>query len=257
MATRTRRNGEFCWINILSPDTARAREFFGALLGWTFGEIPGMGHTIMVGGSRIGGIFDVVDPRGGPPHPAGIGVMVKVENADATGAKIKTLGGKAQPAFDIADQGRMAVCHDPNGAQFDLWQAKKSAGTDVDGAVHGASSWFELATGDATGATAFYSELFGWTPTVTSMGAFDYTSFSQGTDQVAGMMPILPEMGPMPPHWAVYFTVSDPDAVARRAAELGGSVCVPPADIPQVGRFCGIVSPQGVMFYAIRYLRQG
>jgi hypothetical protein len=28
---------------------------------------------------------------------------------------------------------------------------------------------------------------------------------------------------------------------------------VPPRDIPGVGRFCGIVSPQGVVFYAIKY----
>lgn len=28
---------------------------------------------------------------------------------------------------------------------------------------------------------------------------------------------------------------------------------IPPQGIPGVGRFCGISSPQGVMFYAIRY----
>ena len=26
----------------------------------------------------------------------------------------------------------MAVCFDPNGAQFDVWEPKKSPGTDVD-----------------------------------------------------------------------------------------------------------------------------
>ncbi len=34
-----------------------------------------------------------------------------------------------------------------------------------------------------------------------------------------------------------------------------GTVCVPPRDIPQVGRFAGIVSPASVVFHAIRYAR--
>ena len=40
---------------------------------------------------------------------------------------------------------------------------------------------------------------------------------------------------------------------AREAVTLGGSVCVPLRDIPGVGRFCGLTSPQGVTFYAIEY----
>ena len=46
MTTGTRRAGDFCWINMLTPRPAEAREFFGALLGWTYGEIPGMGHSV-------------------------------------------------------------------------------------------------------------------------------------------------------------------------------------------------------------------
>ena len=45
------------------------------------------------------------------------GVMVKVENADAACDKVASLGGTTKPVFDIAAQGRMAVCFDPNGAE--------------------------------------------------------------------------------------------------------------------------------------------
>ena len=57
----------------------------------------------------------------------------------------------------------------------------------------------------------------------------------------------------MQPHWGTYFTVKDVDETAREAVELGGKICVPPQDIPGVGRFCGITSPQGVTFYVIKY----
>ena len=34
--------------------------------------------------------------------------------------------------YDILDQGRMAVCFDPNGAEFDVWEPKSMQGTDAD-----------------------------------------------------------------------------------------------------------------------------
>ena len=42
MATGERRIGEFCWINILTPEPAVAQQFYASLLGWTYVEIPGI-----------------------------------------------------------------------------------------------------------------------------------------------------------------------------------------------------------------------
>ena len=62
-------------------------------------------------------------------------------DADATAEKVKSLGGDAKPPFDIMDKGRMAVCFDPNGAEFDVWEPRAAQGTDVDTSEHGAPSW--------------------------------------------------------------------------------------------------------------------
>jgi predicted enzyme related to lactoylglutathione lyase len=67
------------------------------------------------------------------------------------------------------------------------------------------------------------------------------------------MMVITAEMGAVPPHWATYVTVDDVDATAELAVALGGSVALPPDEIPGIGRFAGLVSPQGVRFFVIRY----
>ena len=217
--------------------------------------MPGIGHGVQVGGRDIGGLFDLEGPNTPPGTPPLIGVMVKVDSADAVCEKVTSLGGNAKPAFDIMDQGRMAVCFDPNGAEFDVWEPKKVHGTDVDSTLHGAPSWFETMTTDVDRATAFYSGLFGWTPEVMPMPGFDYTTFKHGDDYVAGMMQITPEMGAMRPHWGTYFTVNDVDETAREAVRLGAKLCVPVQDVPGVGRFCGITSPQGVTFYVIQYTR--
>ena len=253
--TGTRKAGEFCWINMLTPRLDEARAFFGTLLGWTYFEMPGIGHGVKVGGSDIGGLFDLNGPNTPPGTPAFIGVMVKVESADAICEKAASLGGKAKPAFDIMDQGRMAVCFDPNGAEFDVWEPKAMHGTDVDSTLHGAPSWFEAMTTDVARATEFYSGLFGWTPAVKPMPGFEYTIFRSGAADVAGLMPITPQLGAIRPHWATYFTVTDGDEALREAVALGAEVCVPLQEVPGVGRFCCLKSPQGVMFSLIEYAR--
>ncbi len=254
MAKGNRKAGDFCWINLLTPDPKQAQAFFGKLLGWTYVELPGgMGHAAQVGGRSVGGIFDLADPMTPKGTPPGISVVVKVDSAEAASKKVASLGGKAKPPFDVMDQGRMVACSDPNGAAFDLWEPKKGPGTDADSDLHGAPSWFETLTTDVDRATKFYTGLFGWKPEVMPMPGSSYTTFKHGKDYIAGMMKITPEMGKMPPHWGTYFTVDDADKTATQAVKLGAKLCMPPKDIPDVGRFCGISSPQGVMFYVIKY----
>jgi predicted enzyme related to lactoylglutathione lyase len=116
-------------------------------------------------------------------------------------------------------------------------------------------SWFETITSDVDRARSFYAELFGWTAEEMPMPDFTYTTFKNEGQYVAGMMPILPHMGNCPSHWGTYFTVDDVDASEKLAKELGATVCIPAQDIPNVGRFAALTSPQGVMFYVITYVK--
>jgi predicted enzyme related to lactoylglutathione lyase len=260
MAKGIRKPGEFCWINMLTPQPAEARAFFSKLLGWTYVEMTGVtGHLVQVGGHGIGAIFDLAAPNTPPGTPPLIGVMVKVESADATVDKAIALGGSARPAFDIMDAGRMSVVHDPNGAQLDVWEPKKMLGTDADTSEHGAPSWFDTMTTDVDRAASFYAGLFGWKPEVqrrwTEPTPGYYVAFKHGGNDAAGMMQITPEMGKTSPHWSTYFTVKDVDKTVREATALGGQLCMPVQDVAGVGRFSILTSPQGVTFNVIQYPR--
>lgn len=253
MSTHPRATGEFCWTNMLTPKPEEAKAFFGALFGWTFKDMAGLGYVVRLDGNDIGGLFDlhgINTPKDARP---GFGTMVKVDDADGSAAWAKALGGTHKEPFEIFGQGRMAVCCDPTGAEFDLWQPKKLQGFAVDPRQHGAPTWFETLTTDTARAIAFYEKLFEWTSRTSPMpGGIDYTVFSKAGKDVAGLMAIPPGMT-APAHWGVYFTVSDIQDVAAKAERLGGTLCVPIRDIPGIGRFCGIISPQGVMFYALQY----
>jgi uncharacterized protein len=105
--------------------------------------------------------------------------------------------------------------------------------------------WHDLMTTDPKSAIAFYAELFAWKTTEVEMGSMGkYTMIKAGDRDIGGIVPLDKSHG-APSHWIGYCTVSDVDAAVKRGKELGGKVHVPPADIPEVGRFAVIADPQG------------
>jgi len=114
-------------------------------------------------------------------------------------------------------------------------------------------SWNELMTSDVEKAKAFYGALFDWTMVDMPMNDEHYTMAQKGEEKVAGMMAMPEEYKGVPPHWGAYVTVEDVDASAKKVTELGGTVVVPPTDIPGVGRFCLFQDPQGATLSVISY----
>ena len=111
--------------------------------------------------------------------------------------------------------------------------------------AHGTICWNELTTSDATSAKKFYADLFGWKFTGSEAAGMDYNEINIGGPPFGGIMQITEQMGPMPSQWSAYVAVDDVDATAKRVEELGGKICMPPMDIPNVGRFSVITDPTG------------
>lgn len=118
---------------------------------------------------------------------------------------------------------------------------------------HGAFSWCELMTTDVEAAKSFYGTLFGWELTDKNMTGVPYTVATVEGSGIGGIMALQPGMEGIPPHWGSYITVDDVDATAKQAEELGAQICLPPTDIPTVGRFCMLQDPQGAHIAIISY----
>jgi predicted enzyme related to lactoylglutathione lyase len=123
--------------------------------------------------------------------------------------------------------------------------------------THGAFSWCELLTTDVDAAKRFYGTLFGWTLEDVNMTGTTYTLVKTGEQGIGGIMQTPPQAAGAPPHWGAYVTVDDVDATAGKAVELGAKICVPPTDIPNVGRFCVLQDPQGAAISVITYMKSG
>jgi predicted enzyme related to lactoylglutathione lyase len=120
---------------------------------------------------------------------------------------------------------------------------------------HGEVCWTEIATSNVETCKNFYSELFGWSLKKSEAvgGDMEYYEFSSGEESCpsGGLYQMGKEFGDAPPHWMSYVSVDDVDAAASKVWELGGKVCVPPTDIPNVGRFCVVNDPTGATFSMI------
>ena len=141
---------------------------------------------------------------------------------------------------------------DPTGAVVSLWEAKAHQGF---GRIRepGAVTWCELITDNPDAAGAFYSAILDVPSAPMDMGpgAHPYTLFGPEDDQSAGIMQKLPEMGPMPNTWGVYFEVANTDEAVAKAQGLGAEVLQPPTDI-MPGRFAMLRDPQGAVFGIIK-----
>jgi hypothetical protein len=110
---------------------------------------------------------------------------------------------------------------------------------------HGHFVWYELMTTDTEAAKTFYGAVLGW-GTQAAAPEMNYTLFTAGGTPVSGMMDQPPDAraAGSPPGWIGYVAVDDVDATAARMQSLGGTVPVPPRDIPGVGRFAVLADPQ-------------
>ena len=111
----------------------------------------------------------------------------------------------------------------------------------------GTFCWNELMARDLDKARQFYTNLFGWTSEEKDMGQVGkYTIWKSGDTHAGGMMELkAPGTEQVPPHWLAYIAVDNVDDSTKKAEGLGATVCVPPTDIPNVGRFSIITDPTG------------
>ncbi len=267
-----------CWVDTGQPDPDAAVSFYSGLFGWEFEDVMPPGSEAKYFMARIRGLDAAAVSSAPEAGPAGAtwNTYVWVDSADETASKVRDAGGSVlfEP-MDVMDSGRLAVFADPEAAAFGVWQAREMKGAQNVN-EHGTLNFNDLNTRDAEGAKAFYGAVFGW-QTIGLPGGFqmwtlpgygdhleesnpdlrkqmaEYDAPKGFEDVVASIVPLGDDQQDTPPHWGVTFAVDDADAIANKAAELGGTVIAPPFDAPWV-RMTVIADPQGAVFTASKFV---
>jgi predicted enzyme related to lactoylglutathione lyase len=241
-------------MDLMTSDTARAREFYGRVFGWhgeAASEEFGGYFMFMLNGAPVAGCMpappevDVADVWG---------VYLTTPDASATAEKTVALGGILRvPPTPVADLGTQAILDDPAGARIGLWQADTFPGFGPIGSGRpGAPDYFELHARDYAGSVAFYRDAFGWDAQVISdTPDLRVTAITEGGKPVAGILDSGPYLAAGEgPSWGVYLTVDDADKTVSLVAELGGTVHQEAIDTP-FGRLGMATDPMGARIWVV------
>jgi predicted enzyme related to lactoylglutathione lyase len=260
-----------CWVDLDVPDPAEAERFYGGLFGWEFEQRSAGYRVARLDGADIAGVGSLA-----PGAAVEWNTNIRVESAAETTARVAGNGGTVvAEARDTPGIARVAVCADPAGAVFRVFEPAGLAGAEL---VNAPGSWNfnELNTPDFGGSTRFYGAVFGWEAdplefmdqTFTMWRRPGYGDFLESIDpgvrqrhQEAGAPPgftdaiawMQPLTGDGQPHWSVTFAVADTEAIAARAERLGGTVLSPPTDVG-AAIVAQLRDPQGGVFTASQFL---
>jgi predicted enzyme related to lactoylglutathione lyase len=241
--------GTFCWAELTSSDPGAAMRFYCSLFGWQANVPPagarGAHATLSLDGHAVCAIARQPPRQREAGAPPLWNSYVSVTDADETLARVRELGGSAHSdAFEVGEAGRMAVVQDPQGAFFELWQARSRHGAGLVNAP-GAPTWNELVSADPDAAAGFYSELLGWSSAPFDGAPLPYISLVNGGDSAAGIRAL--DGAGVAPGWLVYFGSAALDADVARAQELGARLLEGPVQL-SVGRVATLADPQGAPF---------
>lgn len=239
-------DGTPCWVDLSVEDIGAARLFYQGLLGWEIRESPPE-YGGYLNCAKNGQLAAGIGPKMMPEAPAAWLTHLATSDVEASAGRVTSHGGQVlMGPLDVMDLGRMAICADPSGARFGLWQAGSHAGLGVVNEP-GAVIWTEQMSHTFEPDIAFYSGVFGWEFHEMAAEGFRYASFVKEDRDIGAVGEYSGEDLDLPPQWWVYLAVDDTDAAADQVVKLGGSVIHPPADSPY-GRLATVADNQGASF---------
>ncbi|MBD0709014.1 MULTISPECIES: VOC family protein [unclassified Streptomyces] len=251
--------GSPVWLDLGSPDTGASAAFYGAVLGWEFhsaGPEAGGYGFFRQDGLTVAALGPLTEEGASSAWTVYFGTP----DADATQRATEAAGGAVRaPASDVMDAGRMAALTDPAGARFAIWQPGTTRGLERTSATN-TLVWVELHTADPEATLGFYRDLFGWRWAELGGGGMTYRvlSTAEGDQQDASFGGATELQGPAEPaQWIPYFAVADADAFVDSVRGNGGSVLMPAADVPDVGRIAALTDPFGAPFAVLKPAPRG
>jgi hypothetical protein len=248
--------GKVIWTDLVTPDLAVARHFYGTLFGWQFQDVEGDPNysLALLNGEPVAGLFRKPLPAGAtPPQPAWL-TFLSVPDVDAAlRAALADGGSVLSKARDYPRRGRQAVLADPDGASFGVMSARGGDPPDALAPV-GDWIWSSLLVADPQRETTFYKATLGYEVfDLASEGeALHYILASDGYAR-AGLNAQPADSMHRHPHWLNFIRVEDAAKTAEQAVALGGRIQVPVRLDRHGGHLAVLADPSGAQFGVLEW----
>ena len=114
-------HGTVHWNELMTHDVAKAKDFYGKTLGWTFEDVPmpemSESYTLIKSdGQMVGGMFPMSGPEFANESDHWF-THIAVDDVDKRVELLKAAGGKVhREPWDIPGVGRVSVVEAPGGA---------------------------------------------------------------------------------------------------------------------------------------------
>jgi hypothetical protein len=243
--------GKVIFLELVTPDIAAAKQFYGGLFGWTFSDSQDGAikyAAASLDGRAVAGLIQREIPAGEHRQPAWL-TFISAPDIDATTAAATQHGAKVLFApRDFPDRGREAVLADPQGAVFAVLGSTSGDPPDTL-AVPGQWIWSSLITSDPDTDAAFYQTLFGYEvyELAADAGA-EHLLLASDLYARASVNSLPAGVANAHPHWLGYVRVEDATKMAEKAVALGGRVLVEPRVDRHGGKVAVVADPLGAPF---------
>jgi hypothetical protein len=250
-ASQEHHAGKIIWQQLVTPDLAAAKAFYGRVFGWTFRDIS-FGETqyaeALLDGHPVAGLFQKSIKASEHRQPAWL-TFISTGDVDAATKTAVQHGAKLLfGPHDIPNLGRDAVLADPQGAVFAILASSSGDPPDVL-ADPGEWIWSSLITTDPDTDAAFYQAVFGYDVfDLPPENGNQHYLFASGNYARASVNSLPSDRLHRHPHWVNFVRVDDAAATAARVVALGGRVLVEPRIDRHGGKMAVVADPMGAPF---------
>lgn len=242
----------FVWHDLVTPDTASAKKFYGEVFGWT-SRTGSDGSTAMDSqGKPVAAIYDSRATADRPATRAQWISAISSQDNDTLESEIKALGGSVLiPTKYLKDKGTQAVYRDPQGAVFSVLKPDKSYSA-KDAVKDGEFFWQDLFVKDPTAASKFYVTLFGFEAHLADIEGLSRIVLSSANYSQAGI-DVLPD-DVQGAGWLPYVLVEDVPGTIKKALANGGKILIAPQAKLLNGNLAVVADPQGAVIGLINWV---
>ena len=243
--------GKVIFAELVTPDLATAKAFYGTLFGWNFKDIEGDGlkyAEASLDGRPVAGLIQKDIPPSERRQPAWL-TEIAVRDVDA--ARNTALQHGAKVLFephDVPALGRKAVLADPQGAVFALLASSSGDPPDLL-ADPGEWIWSSLIARDPDTDAAFYQAVFDYEVFDLAAGEPIQHLLLAADNYARASVNSLPVERPDEhPHWVNFIRVTDAAKTAAAVLAHGGRVLVEPRPDRHGGKIALVADPAGAVF---------
>ncbi len=115
----------FVHVELMTPDLAKAKAFYGALFDWDLEDMHGGSYTMVGVGEHEYGVGGGMMALPSPEVPPKWLAYVSVADVGAATKKATSLGATVlKDVSKVEGYGSFSIVQDPTGAVFGLWQTE-------------------------------------------------------------------------------------------------------------------------------------